>query len=292
MNPSVDDLAKLDAIDAKLAELDPIMEKFCARRGFRLTKIGKAVSSWPRRVMCIRGEIDGCMSLAMDLTVAETRERGFYAEMPWTLDAAASLPLEQGEPIRILRTHVLLGAPYSRLAEILEDALEHGSAILRGLTRQDVVTNGEIVGLPPLMPSDEEWENVEAVGAELAKLDPILKKFCAQAGLHFNAKLCTNRNLWRCLSDDGDIRRSICLNVDLEFTAILQRGFYPEIPLSLEAAAVLPEKQGQRTQMLRKKIFNRVPYSTLAGTLQAGLNDALFFLRSTTREDVIANGEL
>jgi hypothetical protein len=84
----------------------------------------------------------------MDLTVQEVMDRGFYSEMPWSLHADATFMPAKGEPTRILRTDVFSGVPYSRLAEILEKSLEDGLAILRGLTREDVLTRGEVVGGP------------------------------------------------------------------------------------------------------------------------------------------------
>jgi hypothetical protein len=99
--------------------------------------------------MWVREDIDRCMHLTMDLTVAEAMERGFYPEMPWSLRAAATLPLAKGQPTRILSADVFHGVPYSRLAEVLGPGLEDGLSTLRGLTREDVITKGEVVGEPP-----------------------------------------------------------------------------------------------------------------------------------------------
>jgi len=104
---------------------------------------------WPRRGMWVREDIDRCMHLTMDLTVAEVIERGFYPEMPWSLHADATLPIATGHPTRILHTDVFRGVPYSRLADVLGQGLEDGLAALRKLTREDVITKGEVVGPPP-----------------------------------------------------------------------------------------------------------------------------------------------
>ena len=150
MFPSPEDWARVDAIEAKLAELDPIMKAFCQRRGFKFSKmVDENRSLWPRRGMSAREDIDRLMHLTMDLTVAEVMERGFYPEIPWSLHAAATLPIAIGQPTRILNTDVFRGVPYSRLAEVLGKGLEDGFSILRILTREDVITKGEIVAGPP-----------------------------------------------------------------------------------------------------------------------------------------------
>ena len=150
MFPSPEVWARVDAIEAKLTELDPIMQSFCARRSFRFSKmVDENRTLWPRRGMSAREDIDRLIHLTMDLTVAEVMERGFYPEMPWSLYAAATLPIAIGQPTRILSTDVFRGVPYSRLAAVLGKGLEDGLSILRRLTREDVITKGEIVAGPP-----------------------------------------------------------------------------------------------------------------------------------------------
>src|SRR6185312_16263914 len=114
MRPTSEDYARVDAIEAKLAELDPIIENFCARNGFRFNKRGE-MRMWPRRGMWVREEIDRSIYLTMDLTVAEAMDRGFYPEMPWSLGVAASLPMETEPSARILSTLVFQSVPYCQL---------------------------------------------------------------------------------------------------------------------------------------------------------------------------------
>jgi hypothetical protein len=141
--------ARVDAIEAKLAELDRIMQSFCERRGFRFsTMVDENRTLWPRRGMTAREDIYRGLYLTMDLTVQEVMDRGFYPAMPWSLHANATFMPAEGEPTRILGTDVFHGVPYSRLAEILEKSLEDGLLILRGLTREDVIARGEVVGGP------------------------------------------------------------------------------------------------------------------------------------------------
>src|SRR5688500_9548818 len=122
--------ARVDAIEAKLAELDPIMQSFCERRGFRfIVDVNRTL--WPRRGMRANEDICRGLYLRMDLTVQEVMDRGFYPEMPWSLHADATFMPARGEPVRILGTDVFSGVPYSRLAEILGKSLEDGLAILR-----------------------------------------------------------------------------------------------------------------------------------------------------------------
>jgi hypothetical protein len=150
MFPSPEVWARVDAIEAKLAELDPIMQAFCERRGFRFSKmVDENRTLWPRRGMWVREDIDRCMYLTMDLTVTEVMERGFYPEMSWSLHANATLPITTGQPTRILDTSVFRSVPYSRLADVLGQGLEDGLVALRKLTREDVHTRGKVVGSPP-----------------------------------------------------------------------------------------------------------------------------------------------
>ena len=115
MFPSPEVWVKVDAIEAKLAELDPIMQSFCERSGLKFSKmVDENRTLWPRRGMWVREDIDRCMNLTMDLTVAEVMERGFYPEMPWSLHADATLPIAKGQPTRILNTDVFRGVPYLR----------------------------------------------------------------------------------------------------------------------------------------------------------------------------------
>ena len=80
--------AKIQVIERKLTELDPILKEFCKRRGYTFTS---HVGVWPRRMVWAREEIDRTIALTMDLTVPEVLERGFYPEMPWSLCGGATL---------------------------------------------------------------------------------------------------------------------------------------------------------------------------------------------------------
>jgi hypothetical protein len=148
--PSPEVWARVAAIEAKLAELDPIMQSFCERSGLTFSKmVDENRTLWPRRGMWARQDIDRCMHLTMDLSVAEVMDRGFYPEMPWSLHADASLPIEKGQPTRILSMDVFRRVPYLRLAVVLGQALEDGLSALHRLTREDVIARGEVVGPPP-----------------------------------------------------------------------------------------------------------------------------------------------
>jgi hypothetical protein len=146
MYPSPEVWARVDAIEAKLAELDPIIQSFCERYGFTFTKmVDENRTLWPRRGMWVREEIDRAMYLCMDLTVPEVMERGFYPEMPWSLRGNASLSPSDVQPNRLLDIYVFCGLPYSSLAEILGKRLEDGLSALRRTTREDVIANGYLI---------------------------------------------------------------------------------------------------------------------------------------------------
>jgi hypothetical protein len=141
MTLSPEIVARVQAVEAKLAELDPILHDFCTRRGFTFSS---QVGVWPRRRVWMRQETDRALDLVMDLTVPEVMERGFYPDMPWSLRATASVMLPL--PGRLLSEDVFHGLPFSQLAELLSVRLEDGLAILREIKHEDIVTRGQIHG--------------------------------------------------------------------------------------------------------------------------------------------------
>jgi hypothetical protein len=141
MTLSPEIVARVQTVEAKLAELDPILHDFCTRRGFTFSS---QVGVWPRRRAWAREEIDRALDLVMDLTAPEVMERGFYPEMPWSLRATASVMLPL--PGRLLSEDVFHGLPFSQLAESLSARLEDGLAILRKVKHEDIVTRGQVHG--------------------------------------------------------------------------------------------------------------------------------------------------
>jgi len=142
MSLSPEIAARIQAVEAKLAELDPILHGFCTERGYTFSS---QVGVWPRRKVWARKEIDRTLDLTMDLTVPEVMERGFYPEMPWSLYASASL-LPVSKQVRLLSADVFRGLPFSQLAGVLAARFEDGLAMLRGFTREDIIARGQIHG--------------------------------------------------------------------------------------------------------------------------------------------------
>jgi len=130
---------RIQAVEAKLAALDPILHDFCTRRGYTFSS---KVGVWPRRKVWAREEIDRSMDLVMDLTVQEVMDRGFSPDMPWSLHATGSFPPARGEQ-RILTRPVFTNMPYSQLAPALPAQLEAGLAVLRTFTRDLIISSGE-----------------------------------------------------------------------------------------------------------------------------------------------------
>jgi hypothetical protein len=143
MSLSPEITARIQAVEAKLTELDPILRGFCAERGYTFSS---EVGVWPRRRVWAREEIDRTLDLTMNLTVPEVMECGFYPEMPWSLCATASLMLPPPEPGRLLSEYVFQRLPFSKLTGVLAARLEDGLAMLRGFTREDIITRGQIHG--------------------------------------------------------------------------------------------------------------------------------------------------
>jgi hypothetical protein len=143
MSLSPDITAKIEAVEAKLTELDPILHEFCSRRGFTFSSI---IGVWPRRRVWARQEIDRAIDLTMDLTVPEFFERGFQPDVPWSLYASASLPVSEDFPSHILSVDVFRHLPFSEIAGVLAARLEDGLATLGSFTREDVLAKGKTYG--------------------------------------------------------------------------------------------------------------------------------------------------
>jgi hypothetical protein len=141
MSLSPDITAKIEAVEAKLTELDPILHEFCSRRGFTFSSI---IGCWPRRKVWARQDLDRVIDLTMDLTVPEFFERGFQPDVPWSLYASASLPVSEDFPSHILSVDVFRHLPFSEIAGVLAARLEDGLTTLGRFTREDVITKGKI----------------------------------------------------------------------------------------------------------------------------------------------------
>lgn len=133
---STETLARIQQVEAKLAELDPIMLRFCTEKGCTFRS---HVGVWPRRSMWARQEVDRCLHLTMDLTVQEVMNTGFHPEMPWSLYADASLP----EPPRIVCAEVFRRLPFRKLTLVLEVQLELGWSLLRAVAQEEILARGE-----------------------------------------------------------------------------------------------------------------------------------------------------
>jgi hypothetical protein len=143
MTSSPEEEARVQAVESKLAELDPILRDFCTRNHFTLNIY---VGVWPRRKLWARKEVDLALDLVMDLTVPEVLERGFYPEMPWSLSATASLSLPPPELCRFLTEDVFHGPPFSQLKHVLAAELDHGLVVMRRITREEIISKGKIHG--------------------------------------------------------------------------------------------------------------------------------------------------
>jgi hypothetical protein len=143
MSLSPEAKAKIEVVNDKLSELDPIIHAFCTRRGYAFRAFTEL---WPARRATAHGDICRCLHLTTDASFLDILKRGFYPQMPWSLCASATLPLAPGQPIRTLFEDVFRSLPFSELASLLEERLENGFSILRELTREDVLAKGEMPG--------------------------------------------------------------------------------------------------------------------------------------------------
>ena len=143
MIPSPEATLRIHAVEAKLAELDPIIHDFCKRNRYTFSS---TVGVWPRRKVWAREDVDRTLDLVMDLSVSDVMERGFYSEMPWSLCATASLLLPAPDPGKLLSQNIFHALACSELAKVLAARLEEGLLILQKITREDVINRGQIHG--------------------------------------------------------------------------------------------------------------------------------------------------
>jgi len=130
--------AKIQTVEDKLAELDPILERFCERRKFALNH---SAEIWPFRAASSSvGEIHYHLMLGPAAKAVDVLTRGFYPEMPWLLNASATLA---GRVSRPFRTDILRGLPFAEVARVLEEQLEKGYTLLSGLTPEQVLAKAE-----------------------------------------------------------------------------------------------------------------------------------------------------
>ena len=134
---------KIRSVNDKLVELEPILQSFCAHRGYSL---GVTSELWPSRGVRAGGEIDRYLHLTTDARFADILNRGFYAELPWSLHATATPGMTPGQPLqwRVLTVDVFRALPFSELAGVLQSGLERGFSILNGLSLEDVLARGEM----------------------------------------------------------------------------------------------------------------------------------------------------
>jgi len=142
---------KIRSVNDKLVELEPILQSFCAQRGYSLRVTSEL---WPSRDARADGEIHRYLRLTTDARFIDILKRGFYREMPWSLKATATPRMAPGQPLlwRVLTVDVFRALPFCELAGVLENGLQGGFLILRGLSLEDVLARGEMPQARPAFP--------------------------------------------------------------------------------------------------------------------------------------------
>jgi hypothetical protein len=142
---------KIRSVNDKLAQLDPILQSFCVNRGYSPRIVSDL---WPSRGAWARGEIDRFLNLTTEARFPDILDRGFFPEMPWSLNATATPVMAPGLPLRwrVLTVNVFRGLLFSELPGVLENGLERGFAILHALTLEDVLARGESPQAKPAFP--------------------------------------------------------------------------------------------------------------------------------------------
>lgn len=148
-------LVRIQSVEKKLAELDPAWEAFCSRHEY-LFRPGREL--WPNRMAFAHGTIDRQLVLTMDVPFPELLNRGFWADMPWSLYAIARLPFWSQSPCGksqpqagpaglykpVLTFELFRRTPFLELGKVLEKELERGFSLLSEVNREDVLRKGEV----------------------------------------------------------------------------------------------------------------------------------------------------
>jgi hypothetical protein len=145
---------------------------------------------------------------------------------------------------------------------------------------------------------------LQSVAARLAELDPVFKAFCARRQYTFIA----DDQLWpnRRATVYSGIHRQLVLAMDITFVALLERGFYPDMPWSLYAMGSLPFGGNVAPRLARMPatsllpssspsmvfhLFSKLPFSEIAGVLDERLEKGFSLLKDLSREDILAKGQ-
>ncbi len=123
-----------------------------------------------------------------------------------------------------------------------------------------------------------------AINDALTQLEPLLE----EVGRPHGFRLVRARESYRYLHRDlpGGVRHEIGLIIALPMPERLERGFFPEIPCTLYAAAFhRPLRKHYHTE-----IFTHQPFSSMRASLTVHLRQAVAELERCTADFVAAHG--
>ncbi len=123
-----------------------------------------------------------------------------------------------------------------------------------------------------------------AISEALTQLEPLLQEVGRPQGF----KLVRGRESYRYLHRDlpGGVRHEIGLIISIPMSERLERGFFPEIPCTLYAAAF----HRAAHKHYHTEIFTHQPFSSMRASLSAHLRQAVAELEICTADFVVAHG--
>jgi hypothetical protein len=136
--------------------------------------------------------------------------------------------------------------------------------------------------------SPEGRANLAAIEEKLGELDDLLARFCSEHDYTLRGSL----NMWpkRRVWCRREIDRVMDLELDIEFQEALDRGFYPDLPLSLYARGFLLPFDPD-VHVLSRPIFQHVPHSRVGSILLDSLNRGVEMLDVVTEAEIFQSGE-
>jgi len=137
--------------------------------------------------------------------------------------------------------------------------------------------------------SPQARANLAAIDSKLAELDDVFLRFCSQHDyrLSRNVQIWPLRRVWR----REEIDRCMDLVMDIGFQEALDRGFFPEFPWSLLAQGSLHPGTDRDVHLLKRPIFEHIPYGQLASVLEGALASGLQTLNAMTESEILAHGQ-
>jgi hypothetical protein len=133
-------------------------------------------------------------------------------------------------------------------------------------------------------------EDYERLGEHLSQLDPLLAEFAAQHGYTVYPKLSGGRYPNRRITQEGQLLRSIVIQMECDEKGERYDHYFPDIPYSLWGGTWIDDPKQATRWSGPSILIQRVPFSTLTRTFHLHLGHIHEYLSQVTESYVLACG--